>query len=60
MKLWELENTEGTQYKDNYGRLWTFDDCNYLVDDDSRDITEMYTSKDLLYVVFKNHIDSDK
>ena len=30
MKLWELDNTEGTQYKDNYGRLWIFDDCNYF------------------------------
>ena len=57
MKLWELDNAHGTQYKDNYGYLWIFDDCGYLVSNDGRDITAMYSSKDLLFVSFESWID---
>ena len=60
MKIWEIDTLHGMQYKDDYGRLWIFDDCGYLVDSDGRDITEMYSSKDLLYLVFENHIDWTK
>ena len=55
MKLWELDWTEGRQYKDRYGDVWTVKDGE--LEDSGIRIFVNYTSKELVSAEFRPYID---
>ena len=56
MKLWELEQMECAEYRDNHGRIWFFHDGN-LINDNGIIITHMHSWKELSNLSFEPYVD---